>query len=710
MRRIFAHGAVSIVTSLCMSGPLVASESEMLNLSLENLLNLTVSTASRSAETVDKAPATVYLITEQDIVRNGYYTLSEVLENVPGMNPIELGFFSFGGVRGFLGNFSQTLLLIDGREVQNLIAAETFISKQFATNNIHQIEIINGPGSALYGANALLGVINIKTKTGSMAYRGAKVDVELGSEQTRGVSLIAGKEFGDLSVALYARHHQSDNWDFSSFVQDPVKYSEGSPTVLQQSHNIQTTGYLNHSQVKNISLRLDYKNFWLGLEKFRLENGKGLENVALNYHDQDDHRAFDLFYAGWADQLTDNIHLSVDLSHYKEKFWGLNYTFDQETFDELVALGRDESALISPEEVELHFTSVYSQQASSGSTRNRVDVKLDTQLPYDWDLIFGLNYDEQDVMGIASSNLNIVPEFNQQVSDDNPLRRPFYASDESSLYAQLRRSFFDDNLTLTLGGRMDDHSIYGRITSLRSGLVYSYDESTSFKLLFGEAFREPNIFEQGAQNPPDVPPNLDLQPAEITTYELSINQVFGKYLTAQAVYFHNTVESLIVPVDTYNFGNSGDEVKSDGIEVMTRYEYEAWSGDVAYSYVKTDGAVVAGQQVKNLNVPQHRLSVGVNYQWSDQFRTNLRANWYDYIEAEHGNPSVDEVISIGSVLKLDANLNWQHTVFNGHKLTLTAGIKNLLDETWYQPNVRNGGPKQFLQPGRQLMSRISLEF
>lgn len=132
-----------------------------------------------------------------------------------------------------------------------------------------------------------------------MGYEGAKVDVELGTEQTRGVSLIAGKEMGDFSISLFARHHRSDNWDFSDFVQDPVKYSEGFPAVAQQSHNIQTTGFLNNSQVKNLSVRADYKTFWLGMESFRLENGKGLENVSLNYHDQEDHREFDLLYAGW---------------------------------------------------------------------------------------------------------------------------------------------------------------------------------------------------------------------------------------------------------------------------------------------------------------------------------------------------------------------------------------------------------------------------
>lgn len=101
-----------------------------------------VFSASKLIENRNLAPATVYVITEEDIISNGYTDLKDILENTAGITVIDPNFFVFGGQRGYVGNFSQTLLLINGREVQNLIAAETFISYQFATHNIKQVEII----------------------------------------------------------------------------------------------------------------------------------------------------------------------------------------------------------------------------------------------------------------------------------------------------------------------------------------------------------------------------------------------------------------------------------------------------------------------------------------------------------------------------------------------------------------------------------------
>ena len=201
--------------------------------SLEDLVLAYVTTASKDLESQKSAPATIYVITEKDIISNGYMELKDALEDIPGVTLINTDFFAFGGQRGYLGNFSQTLLLINGREVQNLVAAETFISHQFGTHNIKQIEVINGPGSVLFGANALVGVINIITKNNSRDYNKTEIQAEIGTERTRAFNIIFGKEFGDLRISGSTRLYESNEWDFSDFVADTVQFSEGFPELAR---------------------------------------------------------------------------------------------------------------------------------------------------------------------------------------------------------------------------------------------------------------------------------------------------------------------------------------------------------------------------------------------------------------------------------------------------------------------------------------------
>lgn len=684
---------------------------DLFNLSLEELFNIEVTTASKTAESADTAPATIYVVTENDIRKNGYFSLAEVLENIPGVVPINLDFFAFGGQRGFLSNFSQTLLMLDGREMQNLIAAETFISDQFATNNVKQIEVINGPGSALYGANAFVGVINVITKSGSRDFNQVQLHAEVGSEDTRGYSVIAGHKGQDWRISGSLRFYESDNWDFTDFVQDRVNFSDGYPAVHQGTTTASTEGYLNRSKSENATLKVEYKGFYLGTDSFHLTNGKGLENVSTDYNSQRDIRKLRLSYAGWAGDLEENSSLSVEWRHYKERFWGVNYPFDetgyQTIIDDRQMAGIDLTLPITSDEIQNNFLSTYSQENSSGSTRDRIDLQYKTKLGDKTDLIAGLTYDEQDVLGIALSSSDISPPFDETVSDDNPLHKPFFKTDKKSLFVQVKHAMMENKLFLTLGGRRDDHSLYGAVNTFRSGLVYQLSEATYVKGLFGQAFREPNIFEQGAFSSTS---NLSLTPAEVDTYEVSINHTFGQHVKANAVYYVNIANDFIVPSFTDVFFNLNEEVKVSGLETQLLFSYQRFSGDIGYSYVNADDTDIGGRTYENVNNYEHRLSAGVNYQISETWNLNARINYYDEVLAEHGNPDVDAVFSIDSATKVDLTLSSHQIKLDDMTLQFNATIKNAFDQDFYMPNVRNGGPKQFLQPGRQFMLRFNLQF
>ena len=176
---------------------------------LESLLNQPVYAASKFAQAAADAPASVTVLTAGDIRTNGWRTLAEVLNGVRGVYLRDDRNYSYAGVRGFgrPGDFSSRLLvLIDGMRVNDNIYAQAGVGRDFPLDVglIERVEFIPGPGSALYGSNAVLGVVNIVTRS-AVSLRGGLVNVELGSASSRLVSLTQGLEFGESQLVVAAK-------------------------------------------------------------------------------------------------------------------------------------------------------------------------------------------------------------------------------------------------------------------------------------------------------------------------------------------------------------------------------------------------------------------------------------------------------------------------------------------------------------------------
>jgi iron complex outermembrane recepter protein len=155
--------------SVCaQSGPSGASSAQDLNqMSLEQLGNVEVTTASKEPEQVWQTPAAIYVLTQEDIRRSGATTIPELLRLVPGVEVARIDSDHWAvGVRGFGGEFSKSLLvLIDGRSVYSPLFAGVYWQVQDTLlEDVERIEVIRGPGGTIWGANAVNGIINIITK------------------------------------------------------------------------------------------------------------------------------------------------------------------------------------------------------------------------------------------------------------------------------------------------------------------------------------------------------------------------------------------------------------------------------------------------------------------------------------------------------------------------------------------------------------------
>ena len=157
--------------------------SDLTDASLEQLMDIQITSVSKKGERLGKTAASVYVITAEDIHRSGFHTLPEVLRLVPG---VQVARTSAGvwaiSIRGFNDEFANKLLvLIDGRQVYNELFSGVFWDGQnVPLDNIERVEVIRGPVAAMWGNNAVNGVINVITKS-SESTPGSLLAVESGS-------------------------------------------------------------------------------------------------------------------------------------------------------------------------------------------------------------------------------------------------------------------------------------------------------------------------------------------------------------------------------------------------------------------------------------------------------------------------------------------------------------------------------------------------
>lgn len=231
---IAAAVAAAAMTALpCPRDDLYAqSIEELRDMSIDDLANFDVSSVTKTAGTLGDAPASIYVITHDDIVRSGNITLPGMLRLAPNLQVMRGG---AGGLivaaRGLSGasdaqNFSNKLLvLIDGRSVYAPLYSGVYWDMQdLLPEDIDRIEVISGPGATLWGANAVNGVINIITRPAG-ATQGLYATAVAG-DRTRDAGIRYGGRIGDtINYRLYAKAHR--NRDSSASVNNDSSVIQG---------------------------------------------------------------------------------------------------------------------------------------------------------------------------------------------------------------------------------------------------------------------------------------------------------------------------------------------------------------------------------------------------------------------------------------------------------------------------------------------------
>ena len=207
-----------LVASCVLGAPFAsANEDDLLDMSLEELMNVEVTSVSKKAESKNDTAAAIHVITAEDIRRGGFTSIPEALRVVPGVQVAQIDASRWAiSIRGFRQEFSNKLLvLIDGRPVYTpLFGGVVWAEQNLAMQDIERIEVIRGPGGSIWGANAVNGVINIMTRH-TKDTQGQLVALK-GGTQEYGATLRHGGQLGDdTTYRLTAKGDKVLDYDFN---------------------------------------------------------------------------------------------------------------------------------------------------------------------------------------------------------------------------------------------------------------------------------------------------------------------------------------------------------------------------------------------------------------------------------------------------------------------------------------------------------------
>ena len=572
---------------LTLGRPLIADEEgkpaentgaiDLSSMSIEDLMKIEVTCATKTPTTVSDSPAFVTVITQDDIHRFGYRTLGEVLERIPGMYVSSDRNYDYIGVRGIArpGDYNtRVLLLVDGHRINDPIYDCAAIGEDFAVDieSIDRIEVAKGPGSALWGTNAILGVINVVTKksAGIRSFRfipeygsnkRAKGFLEYADSYPNGLDVIAAfsalscrgeksiyfPEFDDPSTNNGVAENIDDEQAHRAFVAASYKNLS---LLYSRGYRRKTVPTASFGTIFNLdgTYTVDKREFLeLTYQKTVRPETNGTALLRLNYDTYQYHG--DYLY----DYGEDTPVVQKDLGD--SKWWSAEMRYSEQTSDKLA-------------------------------------------------LIFGLEH--IDMYKVLQENHDDEPYYKQYVNvrSSNQL---------DSIYAQgtldLSRKFH-----LVAGTRWDHYSRSGDAWSPRLALLYEASAQSTFKFLFGKAFRAPNEYERN-YNAPDWEyiPNPNLSPERSTTYELVWDYRVNRNSRMVVSLFSQKIADIITQTETEDgaiqFQNL-DSAESRGFEFSL--ESRADDGKSGYLAFAVADAIDGGTSQRLSNSPCFVGAAGVS--------------------------------------------------------------------------------------------------
>ncbi|MFC7516265.1 TonB-dependent receptor plug domain-containing protein [Herbaspirillum sp. GCM10030257] len=638
----------------------------------------TISIATGSKQQLRRAPAVATVITAEDIAAMGATDLDEVLETVPGIHVSNAPntYSSLYLIRGIYSSQNpQTLMLQNGIPMTTLFQGNKgTIWGGYPVENIARIEIIRGPGSALYGADAYSGVINIITKTAA-DLQGTSAGVRAGSFNTRSAWVQHGGKAGDIDVAAYLQ----------------VGSTDGQRRIIEadaQSARDRATGTRASLAPGPVNVGYDAldAHLTLGYEKWHL-------NVGYKLRD-------DLGTGAGISSALDPIgkekseRFNTDLSwtdNHLANGWGGGATVSYFEYRQRIPVNLQ----LLPPGTRFPTGSFPEGMIGHPDTSER-QLRLSAFATYsgfaNHSLRFGVGHDDLDLHNTRTIKNYIfnpagVPVPAGPVADYS-LIQPFMLPQRRQvnyLYVQDEWQLARD-WALTTGVRHDRYSDSGGTTNPRVALVWDAALDLTAKLLYGRAFRAPSFSEQYSINNPVQRGNPDLNPETISTLETAFSWQARRDLQLNLSVFRYTMDDIIratpnrAPALGSTFNNTGGQ-HGRGMEFEAVWDATRTvrlSGNYAYQRsIDESTGTDAGY------APHHHLYTRADWRFTSGWLASTQLNWV----ADRKRPAGDPRPPVADYKTVDVSLRTSRA---RGQWEFAATVRNLFNADIREPSPAPG--------------------
>ena len=564
----------------------IAANDKLLDISFEQLTHAKIRIATGTDKLMAQAPAAASIITAAELEALGARDIDEALELIPGLH-VSHGSFVYASryfIRGIVSTYNpHTLVLVNGVPQSSLFTGDR--GERIAGMNglpvslVDRIEIIRGPGSALYGADAFAGVINIITKSPSTTI-GGRLNLSSGSFDTHTASLYQGGTVGSARYLLSLAYGQSegDNPIIDADYQTAVDALFGThASYAPGSVNLGWRNFDSRGDVEwqDMHLRFSYR-------RSESETGHGI-NEALDPTTRFPHHHGTVDWSWHKPELWRNWEVASQLSYLYSDFRNPTYMrqLPPGTFGGLFPEGLLQKPELSEENVRLNLTTIY-----HGFLFHRLQL--------------GAGFHWGDIFRTTDS-------VNYELTPGNPVPQPLPLRDVSDT----RLTFLPENqrtnyyafiqdewnlaptLELTSGLRYDGYSDFGSSVNPRLALVWNTTPQLTSKLLYGSAFRAPAFFELYARNNPVALGNPVLKPETLHSLELALAwkpaPTFTWDFNLYAFQIRDFIDFINDPGQaTFTARNTG-RIDGQGLETEIRQQYSEHLQLLAnYSYQRTE--------------------------------------------------------------------------------------------------------------------------
>lgn len=643
------------------------SSKELLDLPISRLANIKVVTSSKKLENIEDAPNVIYAISHEDIKKYGFKTYEEILLTVPGFNIFygDMGYFT--QVRGIAPNsHNKVTYMINGRQVNQLTEAN-MLNGPVSFDNVERIEIIVGPGAVLYGAETLLAIVNIITKT----------------EGDNNISISTGQDINETAA--------------------PFGHIRGNATIVK---NWSERRYVNFSY--NVISQDGWNAYDTINRKIVQETEKSGENIADEYQ-----QSTYLFTKGKYDDF------GVQYYSYNSNFTDINKSKDgvegvryDKISDFMFNFDKDWNDVINTY-AQINFADKrFTRAVTKGRAMNE-DLAQDS---YNYEFSTNLNFEKhyiqlgtkyEQTFNRLNYAINYLP-LDPAASDTNSKAQQFIKDGSVhsyGFYVSDKWTIVKGKLLFVAATRLDKSTIFESNTwylSPRLALIGKQSRYWSTKLMFNTSTHMPDSRQStlnmiyGAEhldaNPPwwAVTNPLVKRPERLKTYEIQNNFTFLKQNISLNTYYQELIDfiSWFNPStnmgDFYGYGCElvWDSQISRTMNMWANASYTETEFKLSAIQLNTDSGLPANKEGESVAVPKIQAAAGTDIKITQNVSVALVGRYFtkqpafmlSFDETEDGNRK-KEWGYVNNQFYADVNLLWKNIGTKG--LDGSIKIKNM---------------------------------